>query len=314
MKIPIKDDSHWHDLRAKHIGGSEVAALFGRSPYQTPWQLHMTKAGKLDMPFDETFTRAGKYFEAGIAEWAAEKWGMTIHKVRDYYTDDETPGMGATLDYADADGVPLEIKFTHYAKDDWKYEGDLITEIPQQYVFQCQHQMACYGGEYAWLVAFIKGEPRRMKVRRNEEIIASIRRRVADFWAAVREDRPPPVDFKEDGDTIAHLLYGGGFRDVELEEMDDVFAEYMKAQAEVKRANERAKVLKTMILAEVERVTHGVNEPTKKAVVRAGRYRMTLTRVDENPGKLVTADMVGTHVGGKKGYLMVRATEAGDGE
>jgi hypothetical protein len=50
----------------------------------------------------------------------------------------------------------------------------------------------------------------------------------------------------------------------------------------------------------------GVNEPVKKAVMKAGSYRMSLTRVDENVGKLVTPEMVGTRVGGKKGYLMAR--------
>jgi putative phage-type endonuclease len=309
MKIAIQNEPHWHELRAKHIGGSEVAALFGRSPYVTPWQLHMTKAGKLDMPFDDTHTRAGKFFEQGIAAWAADKWGMAIQKVEEYYTDDSTPGMGATLDYADDSGVPVEIKFTHHAGDSWKYEGDLLTEIPEAYVFQCQHQMACYGGDYAWLVAFIKGEVRRMKVRRSEEIIGQIRKRIADFWKAVAEDRPPPIDYQEDGDALNHMLLVGGVKDVSLPEVEDLIEVFIEATAQAKEAKERADGFKAQITEAVLKAMHGQNEPWKKAVVSAGRMRVTFTSVDENPGKLVTPEMVGTHVGGKKGYLMMRTKE-----
>lgn len=312
MKITIESESHWHALRAKHIGGSEVAALFGRSPYQTPWQLHMVKAGKLDMPFDETHTRAGKFFEAGIAAWAAEKWGMNIHKVEEYYTDDGTPGMGATLDYADDNGVPVEIKFTHFAKDDWKYDGDLLTEIPESYVFQCQHQMACYGGDYAWLVAFIKGEPRRMKVRRNEEIIAAIRQRIAAFWAAVEADKPPPVDFHGDGDALTHMLLTQGVRDIELPDADVLVEVYLEASQQAKEAKKRADEFKAQLIDAVLEATKGVNESWKKATVKAGPHSVSFTNVDANPGKLVTADMVGTHVGGKKGYLLMRVKGGGD--
>jgi putative phage-type endonuclease len=182
MKIIIKNEAHWHELRAKNVGGSEVAALFGRSPYTTPWQMWMSKAGKLDRPFDETFTRAGKFFEAGIAAWAAEKWGMEIFKVEDYHTDDTTEGMGATLDYTDTNGIPVEIKFNHFKTDAWAYEGDVLTEVPESYIWQVQHQLACYGGDYGWLVAFIAGEPRRMKIRRSERIISNIRAAITKFW------------------------------------------------------------------------------------------------------------------------------------
>lgn len=312
MKLRIRDKDHWHRLRAKNIGGSEVAALFGRSPYVTPWQLHMTKAGKLDIPFDETWTRAGKFFEAGVAKWASDKWGMKIRKVRDYYTDESAPGMGATLDYADSDGTPVEIKFTHYARDDWKFEGDVLLEIPESYVLQVQHQMACFGGDFAWVIAFVKGEPRRMKVRRSESLIAGIRSKVVEFWRAIDEDRPPPVDYKQDGDALSFLLFENSIRDIDVSEMEDVFAAYMQASAETKRSEERQKTLKTMIMERAEAEMRGSNEDSKKAVMRAGRYRMSLTRVEDSPGKLVTTDMVGERVGGRKGYLMSRFAENGD--
>ena len=45
--IQVRDQKHWHELHSQHIGGSDVAALFGLSPYSSRWQLWMEKAGKL---------------------------------------------------------------------------------------------------------------------------------------------------------------------------------------------------------------------------------------------------------------------------
>jgi len=48
------------------------------------------------------------------------------------------------------------------------------------------------------------------------------------------------------------------------------------------------------------------NTSSDKAVVRCGEHKISITKVAENPGKEVTSDMVGTRVGGRKGYMMVR--------
>lgn len=307
MKITITNESHWHELRAKHIGGSEVAALFGRSPYTTPWQLWMEKAGKLERPFDERWTRAGKFFEAGIAAWAADKWNMNIHKVEEYHTDDETPGLGATLDYATDDGVPVEIKFNHWKSADWTCEGDVLTQVPESYIWQVQHQLACYGGDYGWLVAFIDGEPRRMKVRRSERIIQNIRKAVLDFWASISNDKPPSVDYVNDGEALADMLFMNRVHDVTLPpDMQERFQKYLEWQALLKEGETITKALKAELLEAAENAMRGINDRGPKAIVRCGPYKMSLTVVDESPGKLVTPDMVGTHIGGRKGYLLPR--------
>jgi putative phage-type endonuclease len=311
MKLTIENTEHWHVIRSKNIGGSEVSALFGRSPYTTKWQLWMDKSGKLQRPFDEKYTRAGKFFEAGIAAWAAEKWGMTIHKVEEYYTDDSTPGMGATLDYATDEGVPVEIKYNHYKSADWGYEEDVLTLVPESYIWQCQHQMACYGGDYAWLVAFIAGEPRRMKVKRSERIIESVRSSVSDFWASIAEERVPPVDYKTDGDALADLMMISKFASAELdaEDYEEVICLYRDAKATEKLAKEKIEEYRAMLLDAAEKAMHGINDRGPKAKLKCGRFVISLSEVAENPGRLVTAEMVGTHVGGRKGHFKMTLKE-----
>ena len=70
--IPVRDESHWHELRASSIGGSDVAALLGISPYKSKWQLWMEKSGKLeaeDLSYN-TAVQAGTFIVSGIANWA----------------------------------------------------------------------------------------------------------------------------------------------------------------------------------------------------------------------------------------------------
>lgn len=309
MKIEIKDESHWHELRAKSIGGSEVAALYGRSSYQTPWQLWQTKAGNLNAPFDDTYTRAGHYFESAIAAWAADKWGMKIDKVREYYTDDTTQGMGASLDYATETGEPVEIKFNHYAGSDWVFENGELVDVPEQYIWQVQHQLACYGGDHGWLVAFAKGEPHRIRIRRSERIIDSIRQHVSDFWQSIADKEPPPVDLKEDGKALATMMFMRGVRDVDLSEHEALFEEYKVHSDTEKAAGILAKEAKTKIMSLYESAIKVVNEPVDKAVITAGKYQMVVNRVADSEGKLVTPAMVGTYVGSRKGHLRTQLKE-----
>ena len=96
--IQVRDEAHWHELRAKHIGGSDIAGLFGLSSFTTRWQLWMEKSGRMSPEdiSDNKSIQAGTFLESGIAAWAAHRWKMPVTKVSDYYTVDDCPGMGST--------------------------------------------------------------------------------------------------------------------------------------------------------------------------------------------------------------------------
>lgn len=307
--IKIIDDDHWHELRAKHIGGSDVAALFGLSPYATKWQLWMEKAGKLT-PEDlsnNPYVQAGTFLESGIAAWAASKWGLPMRKVREYYTADDCPGLGATLDFeTEHGGVPVEIKWSSRGYG-WLYADDVITSAPDNYILQAQHQMACYGGDYAWLVALIDNEPRRMKIKRSESIIASIKTEVAEFWQSIADNVEPDPDFNLDGDAISRLLEQAPITDVTLpEEAVALFAEHNAAKAEAKAADARVEAAKAELLLMAQRAMQGTNGDQTKAIVRAGDHKLTISTVAPNFGTVVTQEMVGTSIGTRKGYQTVR--------
>ena len=306
--IPVRDEAHWHELRAKHIGGSDVAGLFGLSPFTTRWQLWMEKSGKLSPEdlSDNKAIQAGKFLEAGIANWAAFRWGMEISKVNEYFTVDDCPGMGASFDYITADSAPMEIKWSARGHG-WDYTGEEITQAPENYLLQVQHQLACTSADHAWLVALIDHEPRRMKVPRNENIIDAIKAEITAFWDSITKGIEPEVDFEKDVEALTKLMGTLPKSEVVLDDSEALlFMDYKTAKADEKLAIARADEAKGMLLSKVREKLELMNTSQDKAVVKCGEHKMSISVVADNPGTVITQDMVGTVTGKRKGYVNVR--------
>jgi putative phage-type endonuclease len=309
--ISVRDQTHWHELRSQHIGASDVAALFDMSPFTTLWQLWMEKSGKLppeDLS-DNKSVQAGTFLESGIANWAAHRWDMKIEKVVDYYTADDCPGMGASLDFQTDGGHPVEIKWSAHG-DGWEYEGDTITCAPDNYVLQVLHQMACTDAEYGWLIALIRNEPRRMKVPRSEEIISKIKSHVAKFWDSVRAGEEPPVDFDKDGDAVVRLLDFVPMSEVTLTtEHAHLFQTYLENAAIEKEAKAKKDAAKTELLTLSIEEMKKMNTSQDKAVVKCGDHKLSISTIKASVGTEITAEMIGNFYGARSGYKKVTVSK-----
>lgn len=309
----VTNEDHWHALRKLHIGGSDVAALLGVSPYKSKWQLWMEKAGKLEAEdlSQNMAIQAGTFLESGIANWAAHRWGMPVSKVTDYYTADDVEGMGASLDYVTSDMNPVEIKWSARGHG-WSYEGDKILEAPEHYLVQVQHQIACLNAngidvDSGWLVALIDNEPRRMLVPRHDVVISVIKENIAEFWSSIRYGDEPDPDFSLDGDAILKMFGSLPMADVELDsDAAPLFAKYLEAVATEKLASaEKDRIKAELLHLGVEKLK-GCNQNSEKAILRCGDHKISITTVAPNFGTEVTQEMVGTRINTRKGYQMVR--------
>jgi putative phage-type endonuclease len=309
--LSVRDQTHWHELRSQHIGASDVAALFDMSPFTTLWQLWMEKSGKLppeDLS-DNKSVQAGTFLESGIANWAAHRWDMKIEKVVDYYTADDCPGMGASLDFQTDGGHPVEIKWSAHG-DGWEYEGDTITCAPDNYVLQVLHQMACTDAEYGWLIALIRNEPRRMKVPRSVEIISKIKSHVAKFWDSVRAGEEPPVDFDKDGDAVVRLLDFVPMSEVTLTtEHAHLFQTYLENAAIEKEAKAKKDAAKTELLTLSIEEMKKMNTSQDKAVVKCGDHKLSISTIKASVGTEITAEMIGNFYGARSGYKKVTVSK-----
>jgi putative phage-type endonuclease len=258
MRIPIQDEANWHELRASRIGASEVAALFGCG-YQSHFQLWHEKKGDLahtDYSDNERVV-LGRCLEAGIAEAASELFGYQFLKATDYHTDDQCPGLGATLDYwlvSNNGTVPAEIKNASWGsfKDDWIIHEDGFTEAPLRFQLQVQTQLACTGADAALLVALISGDRIvRCEMPRHEEAIAEIRARVRAFWDSIENNVEPPAEMPRDFDA-AKRVWPGGHAAVDLHGDPDIEA-WLSQLAELRDVRKRVEADADVIEATVMR-------------------------------------------------------------
>lgn len=309
--VSVRDQIHWHEIRSQHIGASEISALFGMSPFTTHWQLWMEKSGKLP-PEDlsgKKVIQAGTFLESGIANWAAHRWDMTIQKVTDYYKVDDCPGMGASLDFKTGGDHPVEIKWSAYG-DGWEYDGETITSAPDNYIMQVQHQMACTGAEYGWLIALLRNEPRRMKIPRSNEIISTIKSVVGSFWDSVRAGDEPPVDFDNDCDAVVRLLDFVPLSEVTLSaEHAVLFQRYLDNAAIEKEAKANKDAAKTELLTLSIEEMKKMNTSQEKGTVKCGIHKLSISTVKGSVGTEITAEMVGNFYGPRSGYKKVTVSK-----
>lgn len=280
----VKDDAHWHELRAQHIGGSEIASLFYQweledgsiifrhmfedrpegakmlgccSSYLTGFRLYHQKAGLLAPDdLDNERVLAGQYLEPAIAEWARAKWDWKIQKVHRYLT--VQPGMGCSRDYevVGKGYPPVECKNVDWMifKDKWIADGDEIVTPPLHIILQLQHQIAATDADHGWIVACIGGnELKRGRIERHEPTIARIKAAVSRFWIGV-EAKERPHGF-EDYETIADLFaYGTKDKHIDLtsdNELPTLCAAYLHKNAERKAVEAEEDTLKAQITAKM---------------------------------------------------------------
>lgn len=94
------DRTEWYaDRQAmKGIGGSEIAAVFGLSPFCSAYELYMIKRGEAPPKPDTEPMRWGRVLEDAIAGEYAARTGRTVEKIPDLYQSPEFPFMFSSLD------------------------------------------------------------------------------------------------------------------------------------------------------------------------------------------------------------------------
>lgn len=214
MKITIASEEQWHSLRAKNVGGSEVGALFGVSPFITAYSLWHEKAGKVPPEFvkENERMRWGKLLEPLIGQEMGRKLNWKITPARHYITHDTVAGMGCSLDFDVVDHewgpgiVETKVVFDYsdYMRD-WSDD-----RAPPSYELQMQHQLACTGYSWGAIVLFCAqtGTLQPALIRRpNEKATAAILEKVVEFWDTIRAGTPPSATGTDREAAIVRELY-----------------------------------------------------------------------------------------------------------
>jgi putative phage-type endonuclease len=217
--------TEWLGWRRGGIGGSDVAALMGLSPWSSPWKVWADKCGllPLDDELDDDDPReAGRWLEDAIARWFAFRYDLTVVGEQTRCTHPEHPHHRCTVDGFVFPGHPgpvfldeahevLEVKHEAYGKP-WD-------DIPAHYQCQGQWQMYVTGTERVHFAVLHGRRLRRYVLERDDDDIALMVAAVDTFWHDhVLTGEPPPVDGSAaTADAIAAVYPGDDTEPVELD-------------------------------------------------------------------------------------------------
>lgn len=231
--------------RQKFLGGSDVAAIFGVSPWRTPLDLYLDKITpraeqpQIDEAKEKFFARR-KHQEPIVAAMLSEEYGVTVTCLSldgnpNRYQDEEHPFLAAEIDFefrmspkvrecfpdradfaAIPDGTLLngEIKTVHpFKASEWGDEGS--EEVPIHYAAQVMHGLGITKRPAA-LVAALFGLDTLVcfPVMRDEETISAMRAKAITFWThnVLQRIPPDPVNI----DDVKRMYAGMKGRPVEL--------------------------------------------------------------------------------------------------
>lgn len=318
--VPFTTEAAWLAERAKDLTSTESAMLFGCSPYGTAYELHHVKTGELEKDFqDNDRTRWGRRLEAAIAYGIAEDHGLIVEPFKDYMRIPELR-IGSSFDFRIIGIVEDWKGDENYFRQLFREHGAGLMEVknvdglafkrswltgeeneaPPHIEFQAQHQMLVSDHPWVVIAPLVGGNtPSPFARLRDGETCDLILQKAADFWEGVDNGTPPDPDFGADADTIARLYARSTGEEIDLTDNDRV-AELCAEHADAGKAEKDAKGRKDAAKAELLTIIGGA------AKCQAAGFNISATEVQDNPGKLITPDMVGSYQGGRRGYRNFR--------
>jgi len=167
---PGTDD--WHAARANGIGGSEIAAVLGLSPYESRFSLWHRKKGLVSPVEESEEMYWGKVHEPGIcARFAAEHPNLDVTPAPTYCHPDRPWQIANPDRHAGPD--LFEAKTARDAEG-WGEQG--TGQIPVHYRAQCLHYMDVTGARRCWVGVLIAGSEYREYVVDYDEAEAQLLR------------------------------------------------------------------------------------------------------------------------------------------
>lgn len=197
--------------RLGFIGGSDVAAILGVSPWKTPHELWLQKTGRAAR--EEVTPEQQKRFDRGhrlepvVLEMLLDRLRDDGHEVEllrtnERYADSEHPFMACEIDFElmlDGEHVNGDCKTVHpFAAKKWGEEG--TDEVPIEYAAQFMHGLGITGRDRCIVATLIGMDDLLIyEVQRDQETIDGIRARVVQYWneCVIADVAPDPIDFDD---------------------------------------------------------------------------------------------------------------------
>ncbi len=285
--MPITDKQRRQ--RQKHIGSSDMAAILGKDPWRSPYDVWLEKSGKLQ-PVAEAnqAMQAGLDLEPGVLTFSERELGPLL---RNQYRSLPDLYIGAHIDALVKDTKePVEAKTAGIhgpLAEEWGEPG--TDQIPDRVIIQAHVHMMCVKDAsvgVCYVAALIGGKGLCMYlVEKKAQLVDIIAERAVAFWEKnVMRDIPP------DGVAslgVAKLMRRMPDKVVEWQENSDAFralcdmeaAKISASAADARVDKAQATVLSRLGDAEAARLPDGrlltyMQQTRKGYTVPASTYRV----------------------------------------
>lgn len=179
----------WIEERRRGLGGSDIAAILGLSPWKSAFQVYQEKRGEVESFKGNDLTDWGKRMEPTIRQWYSDTTGHPVRVPDKILYHSKHPFMLASLDGFTDEPRGVEIKTARSGKE-WGEPGS--SEIPDDYMLQVQHYMAVTGFPVFDVPVSIAGAwPVIYEVPADAELHELIIDACANFWQRVIDGNPP---------------------------------------------------------------------------------------------------------------------------
>lgn len=173
------------EARKHGIGGTDVAAIMGLSPFCTPYELWMIKTGKMEPKSILTDDRVRLRYahEETIAREYAFRHECKLKRINKTIYHKKFPYMLCHLDRVMIGRKKIiECKSsTAFMKQHWGDHG--TDQVFPHYIIQVQHQFACSGYKECDVAVLIDiDDYREFPIQRDNDIIKAIEDACDKFW------------------------------------------------------------------------------------------------------------------------------------
>jgi putative phage-type endonuclease len=241
-------DAAWHEWRRAGIGGSDVTALLGLSPYTSPWKLWAEKVGLLPPSESTQRQRIGQRMEPVLAAEFHEETGLCVVGHQTWCVDPDADWRRCTVDgfiVETPNAGSLEGIATWEAKTDGRYgwpDGP-----PANIRAQCVWGMGVTQHDSCFLTVMFAGFriqtfeiPWDADAKADWDLMVD---RADRFWRDhVLTGTPPPIDGSDATTDALRAVYPDHVPGVEVE-LDDLISELEGRESMKAEIRARQKVL-----------------------------------------------------------------------
>jgi putative phage-type endonuclease len=279
MNCNVIQYEDWKQQRTKGIGGSDVAAILGVSPYKTPLRVYLEKKGEIDNTEDNEAMYWGRVLEDVVAKEFEKRTGYKIQEAQYIVQHKELPCLIGNLDrlIVDDQNVPigvLECKTaSSYTSARWN-DG----EVPEEYLLQLMHYLNITQLQFGYLAVLIGGNIyKTIKIEKNDELIQVMMDKCKHFWEEFIEKDIAPAVTAEDNELMK-VLYPQAIEGEAVYLNDEIDTKIEEIQSIKEQTKELQKKLD-----ELEAIVK--NEMKTAEIAETSRYRVswknsTQTRLD----------------------------------